>query len=86
MRFTFYLFILATNRTVIKIVFVALPDNVGCLALIGLDGVEGSGDVLERALSQDKDGLMFNPGILYLLLFSSGYQRFQEPPKSCLPH
>lgn len=58
MRFTLYLFILATNSTITKIVFVALPDNVGCLAVIVLDGVEHSGDVLEGALSQDKDRLM----------------------------
>lgn len=40
-----------------KIVFVALSDNAGWLALMGLDGVEGSWNVQKRTWSQDKGGL-----------------------------
>lgn len=46
-----------------KTVFVAFPDHAGCLALIGLDGGEDSGDILERTWSQG-ERLRLNPDCL----------------------
>lgn len=62
-----------------KIVFVALPDCVGCLALIGLGGVEGSGNILEKGCCQDQR-LGLSPDCV---LFSSNF--LNKNPRSPWP-